>query len=100
MLIGRFEEQGLPVSIELTELSLKVDAEAQKYFLLLTVGCVAFGVVSVGNWSGAASDIKCLHAMVVLLVLFGYLIISMDGTLTLIWSSSLCSSSIYTVIVQ
>lgn len=59
MLIGRFEEQGLSVSIELTELSLKVVTEAQKHFLLLTVGSVAFGVIFIGNWSWTVSDIDC-----------------------------------------
>ena len=54
MLIGRFEEQGLSVSIELTELSLKVDTEAQQYFLL-GVGCVACGVISIGNGGRAVS---------------------------------------------
>ena len=58
MLIGRFEEQSFSVSVELTELSLKVVTEAQKHFLLLTVGRVAFRVFSIpGNWSWTASDI-------------------------------------------
>lgn len=97
MLIGRFEEQGLSVSIELTELSLKVVTEAQKHFLLLTVGCIAFRVIFIGNWSWTVSDIECscaVDGIKLIMLKSNYLIISMDGTLTLIWSSSLCSSSI------
>ena len=63
MFIGRFEEQSLSVSIELTELSLKVVAETQKYFLLLAIGSVAFMVLFIGNWSWTVPDMECSYAV-------------------------------------